>query len=74
MSYCLNPDCQKATSNLAGAKFCQGCGSKLLLGDHYRALKLIVDTHRTNAGGDSSFIGYPDCYQRDDPNWGSRGD
>ena len=41
MSYCLNPDCPKATSNPMGAKFCQSCGSQLLLQGRYRALKLI---------------------------------
>lgn len=41
MSYCLNPECQKANRNRAEAKFCQYCGSKLLLGDRYRALELI---------------------------------
>ena len=41
MSYCLNPECQKASRNRAEAKFCQYCGSKLLLGDRYRALELI---------------------------------
>lgn len=41
MSYCLNPDCQKADSNPVGAKFCQNCGSKLLLQGRYRSLKLI---------------------------------
>ncbi len=40
MSYCLNPNCQKP-QNPAGSKFCQNCGSKLLLKEHYRALKLI---------------------------------
>ncbi|MBD2743586.1 serine/threonine-protein kinase [Coleofasciculus sp. FACHB-1120] len=41
MSYCLNPDCLTATSNPNGSKFCQGCGSKLLLRERYRAIKLI---------------------------------
>ncbi|MFB2921618.1 protein kinase domain-containing protein [Aerosakkonema funiforme] len=41
MAYCLNPDCQKPTSNPQGTKFCQNCGSKLLLSDRYRAIKLI---------------------------------
>jgi WD40 repeat protein len=41
MTYCLNPDCPKPTSNPIGAKFCQNCGSKLLLQQRYRALKLI---------------------------------
>ena len=40
MSYCLNPNCQKP-QNPAETKFCQNCGSKLLLQEHYRALKLI---------------------------------
>ena len=40
MSYCLNPNCQKP-QNPVGSKFCQNCGSKLLLKEHYRALKLI---------------------------------
>lgn len=40
MSYCLNPTCRKP-QNPGNAKFCQACGSKLQLGDRYRALKLI---------------------------------
>lgn len=40
MSYCLNPDCQKP-ENLDLATFCAFCGSKLLLGDRYRAIKPI---------------------------------
>jgi parallel beta-helix repeat protein len=40
MSYCLNPDCKKP-QNLDGTKFCQSCGTKLLLGDRYRAIKPI---------------------------------
>lgn len=40
MSYCLNPTCRKP-ENPGNAKFCQMCGSRLLLGDRYRALKLI---------------------------------
>jgi WD40 repeat protein len=40
MSYCLNPDCQKP-QNSVGTIFCLGCGSKLLLGERYRAIKLI---------------------------------
>ena len=41
MSYCLNPDCQRASSNPVGENFCQTCGSSLLLRNHYRPLKLI---------------------------------
>lgn len=40
MSYCLNPNCHKP-QNPKGNRFCQTCGSKLLLRERYRALKLI---------------------------------
>lgn len=40
MFYCLNPQCQKPL-NPPGAVFCQNCGSKMLLADRYRALKVI---------------------------------
>ncbi|MGK7904720.1 MAG: protein kinase [Hormoscilla sp.] len=40
MSYCLNPTCQKP-QNPSAHKFCQTCGTKLLLKDRYRAIKLI---------------------------------
>ncbi|WP_374825887.1 4-Cys prefix domain-containing protein [Aerosakkonema sp. BLCC-F183] len=40
MSYCLYPGCQKP-QNPNETKFCQGCGSKLLLKERYRALKVI---------------------------------
>ena len=40
MSYCLNPDCQNP-QNPDINKFCQRCGTKLVLGDRYRALKPI---------------------------------
>ncbi len=40
MSYCLNPHCQNP-KNQAGTIFCQNCGSKLLLGDRYRAIEPI---------------------------------
>ncbi len=38
MSFCLNPDCIQP-ENTPQAKFCQSCGSALLLGDRYRAIK-----------------------------------
>ena len=38
MSYCLNPDCQKP-QNPNRARFCQKCGTKLLLAERYRAIK-----------------------------------
>lgn len=40
MSYCLNPNCQKP-QNPTGTKYCQNCGTKLLLKEHYRALAVI---------------------------------
>ena len=40
MSYCLNPNCQKPV-NPKNNKFCQHCGSKLILKERYRALKQI---------------------------------
>ncbi|MCL1472725.1 bifunctional serine/threonine-protein kinase/formylglycine-generating enzyme family protein [Argonema antarcticum] len=55
MSQCLNPDCQFSNPSLP--KFCHRCGNKLLLADHYRAIRYIgeggfgrtfeaVDEHR----------------------------
>src|SRR5919202_3119563 len=41
MSYCLHPDCQKP-QNPNGTKFCQSCGTKLLLAERYRAIKPIA--------------------------------
>ncbi|HIK09751.1 MAG TPA: protein kinase [Oscillatoriaceae cyanobacterium M33_DOE_052] len=40
MTYCLHPQCTKPR-NQSGAKFCQHCGAKLLLREHYRALEPI---------------------------------
>lgn len=40
MSFCLNPDCVHPR-NSSQAKFCQSCGTILLLGDRYRTLKPI---------------------------------
>ena len=40
MSYCLNPNCQKP-QNPVGTFFCQNCGTKLLLKERYRAIKLL---------------------------------
>ncbi|NES22503.1 MAG: protein kinase [Symploca sp. SIO3E6] len=41
MSYCLNPHCLKP-QNPAKANFCQNCGTKLLLAQRYRAIRLIA--------------------------------
>ena len=39
MSQCLNPDCLAVNSK--ETQFCQKCGSKLLLVDRYRALRIL---------------------------------
>jgi len=56
MSYCFNLAC-KTPQNPDEARFCQSCGSKLLVGDRYRALRplgaggfgrtlLAIDEHK----------------------------
>jgi WD40 repeat protein len=62
MSYCLNPDCQKP-HNSVDAKFCIRCGTKLLLGDRYRSLKLISKgkLNRTFLGVDEGKPSTPQC-------------
>jgi serine/threonine protein kinase len=40
MIYCLNPLC-RARLNPEGYKFCQSCGSQLLLRNRYRAIKFL---------------------------------
>src|SRR4028119_668805 len=40
MTYCLNTNCHKP-QNAPSTRFCQTCGSKLLLGDRYRLIKHI---------------------------------
>ncbi|MCP2732180.1 WD40 repeat domain-containing serine/threonine-protein kinase [Limnofasciculus baicalensis] len=40
MTYCLNPDCDRA-DNPDEARFCYNCGARLLLRERYRAVKLI---------------------------------
>jgi len=41
MSYCLNPHCP-GPQNPEQANFCQNCGTKLLLAQRYRAIRLIA--------------------------------
>jgi len=62
MSYCLNPDCPKP-QNPAANKFCQYCGTKLLLQEHYRAVKLIGQGGfgRTFLAVDRDKPGQPPC-------------
>ncbi|AFY81038.1 WD40 repeat domain-containing serine/threonine-protein kinase [Oscillatoria acuminata] len=62
MNYCLNPAC-KQPKNPDGNKFCQTCGSKLLLRDHYRALKAIGSStySRTFLAVDEDIPSKPFC-------------
>lgn len=57
MSYCLTSRCPKPF-NPDSAKFCQACGSRLLLGDRYRALQPIGmgQSSRTFLGMDNRRI------------------
>ncbi|MBU6187617.1 MAG: SUMF1/EgtB/PvdO family nonheme iron enzyme, partial [Cyanobacteria bacterium REEB444] len=41
MSYCLNPHCRKPNQNKSSDKFCQTCGTPLLLQNRYRAQQPI---------------------------------
>ncbi|MGB5963689.1 MAG: WD40 repeat domain-containing serine/threonine-protein kinase [Coleofasciculaceae cyanobacterium] len=62
MSYCLNPNCQKP-QNPTGTKYCQNCGTKLLLKQHYRALNIIGQGGfgRTFLAVDEDEPGQPRC-------------
>ncbi|HAX80765.1 MAG TPA: serine/threonine protein kinase [Cyanobacteria bacterium UBA11372] len=55
MSYCLNPQCQKPR-NPDGTKFCISCGLRLLLGDRYRAIKLL-----SQGGFGRTFLAIDEC-------------
>ncbi len=62
MSYCFNPDCQKP-QNPDSNKFCQNCGSKLLLREHYRAIKPLGSgtLSRTFLAVDEDIPSKPTC-------------
>ncbi len=62
MNHCLNPSCPQP-KNPNDNKFCQTCGSKLLLRDHYRALKPIGSStySRTFLAVDEDIPSKPFC-------------
>jgi len=39
--HCINPDCQRPASQIAGNKFCQSCGTSLLLNNRYIPLQKL---------------------------------
>ncbi|MEM9538894.1 MAG: WD40 repeat domain-containing serine/threonine-protein kinase [Cyanobacteria bacterium P01_E01_bin.42] len=51
MTFCLNPQCSRP-QNPDNYQFCSSCGSKLLLGDRYRALEPMIQE-----GGGRTFLG-----------------
>jgi serine/threonine protein kinase/uncharacterized protein YjiK len=62
MSYCINPTCPKPI-NPSNAKFCLKCGTKLLLGDHYRSIEVLAQGQfgRSFVGIDESEPSKPRC-------------
>ena len=62
MTYCLNPTCSKP-QNLDTGKFCTNCGSKLRLGERFRAIKAISQGGfgRTFLGVDESNLHKKKC-------------
>lgn len=62
MTYCPNPTCNQPF-NPNNAKFCSNCGTKLLLGDRYRAVHLLGQGGfgRTFLGVDEYKPGQPPC-------------
>ncbi|WP_373996344.1 4-Cys prefix domain-containing protein, partial [Microcystis aeruginosa] len=45
--YCINPDCSQPehpSNNNSNTRYCQSCGSQLLLNGQYRVSRLLSDT------------------------------
>jgi WD40 repeat protein len=61
MSYCVNAECPQP-ENPPGNKFCQNCGTKLLLGDRYRARSPL-----SKGGISQTFIGVDEQKATSDP-------
>ncbi len=62
MSYCLNPQCPQP-KNPRNTKVCQACGTKLLLRDRYRIMKILGQGGfgATFLAVDVSLPGHPLC-------------
>lgn len=62
MSYCVNPNCPKP-ENLTSHNFCQTCGTKLLIAQRYRPLKILGmgGLGRTLLAEDESYPSNPYC-------------
>ncbi|MFM7888382.1 MAG: protein kinase domain-containing protein, partial [Pseudanabaena sp.] len=64
MSYCLNPSCNFQNPETSPKlSFCQQCGSKLKIGDRYRALRILGQGGfgRTFIGIDEGLPSCPTC-------------
>jgi formylglycine-generating enzyme required for sulfatase activity/DNA-directed RNA polymerase subunit RPC12/RpoP len=63
MSYCINPQCVAPDRNSPDQKFCVSCGSKILLKERYRALKLLGQGGfgKTFKAVDEDRLGQPLC-------------
>ncbi len=64
MSYCLNPSCNFQNPETSPKlSFCQQCGSKLKIGDRYRALRILGQGGfgRTFIGIDEALPSCPTC-------------
>lgn len=62
MSYCINPICQKP-DNPEANKFCQSCGTKLLVREHFRIIKPLGNGGytRTFLAADEDLPSKPFC-------------
>ena len=59
VSYCINPECPEP-QNPGNPAYCQACGSRLLINNRYRAVKLLreghSDTYEVDDGGTAKIL------------------